>query len=130
MAGPSLSRVQQQAAPAAGAHKTTIHKPQTANTNPQTTNLHALPNRHTQAFKLAALADPKKLAEVLRGDRKMNIVTSLKRMHFKNLLLSVVCVARARARAREVGALTRAAAGTSTTCTAASVLATQPLAAG
>jgi hypothetical protein len=79
---------------------TPTHKPQTANTNPQTTNPHPLPNCHTQAFKLAALADPKKLAEVLRGDRKMNLVTSLKRMHFKNLLLSVVCVARARARVR------------------------------
>ncbi len=43
-----------------------------------------------QAFKLAYLADPVKLVEVIQGNRKMNVVTSLKRSHFKNLLLSIV----------------------------------------
>jgi hypothetical protein len=45
--------------------------------------------KHRQAFKLAALASPSKLAEVLQGNRKMNVVTSLKRSQFKNLLLSI-----------------------------------------
>jgi hypothetical protein len=44
----------------------------------------------TQAFKLASLADPAKLAEVLQGSRKMNAVTSIKRAQFKNLLLAIV----------------------------------------
>jgi hypothetical protein len=43
-----------------------------------------------QSFKLAFLADPVKLVEVMQGSRKMNVVTSLKRLHFKNLLLSIV----------------------------------------
>ena len=46
--------------------------------------------KRLQAFKLASLASPSKLVEVLQGNRKMNVVTSLKRHQFKNLLLSIV----------------------------------------
>ncbi len=46
--------------------------------------------KRPQAFKLASLASPSKLVEVLQGNRKMNVVTSLKRNQFKNLLLSIV----------------------------------------